>query len=269
MSDARITQDEEATGGKMIALTNLNKSYGTNHVLKDFCLEMSRGEVVAVIGPSGSGKTTLLRCINYLEPPDSGEVRIDGKLIGQKLVKGRLVREREREILKDRIEIGIVFQAFNLFPHMTVLQNIIEAPIAVRKMPKDDAAALARSLLKMVGLLDKVDAYPGQLSGGQQQRVAIARSLAMQPKVMLFDEVTSALDPELVGEVLGVMQRLAEDGMTMLIVTHEMAFARDVADRIVFMDGGSIVEQGKPYLLLNDPEHERTRAFLARILVQK
>lgn len=250
----------------MIWIRDLNKSFGDLHVLRDFSLEVARGDVVAIIGPSGSGKSTLLRCINYLEIPDSGEVWVDGKLIGKKWVNGRFVKEKEREILKDRTEIGIVFQLFNLFPHMTVLQNIMEAPMAVRKLSRDEAKALAMDLLTKVGLLDKLDAYPGQLSGGQQQRVAIARSLAMQPKVMMFDEVTSALDPELVGEVLAVMRQLAEEGMTMLVVSHEMAFVRDAADHVVFIDEGRLVEEAPPAQMLTDPQHERTRVFLRRIL---
>ena len=268
MEDQFSLRQEEAKG-KMIWIRDLNKSFGDLHVLKDFCLEVARGEVVAIIGPSGSGKTTLLRCINHLEIPDSGEVWMDGKLIGKKWVNGRFVKEKEREILKDRTEIGIVFQLFNLFPHMTGLQNIIEAPMAVRKFPRKEAEALAVDLLTKVGLLDKMDAYPSQLSGGQQQRVAIARSLAMQPKVMLFDEVTSALDLELIDEVLGVMKQLAEEGMTMLVVSHEMGFVRDVADRIVFMDEGRLIEQAPPSQMLVNPQHERTRAFLSRILADE
>jgi polar amino acid transport system ATP-binding protein len=258
--------EREEAKGKMIWIKNLNKSFGDLHVLKDFCLELTRREVVAIIGPSGSGKSTLLRCINYLEIPDSGEIWVDGKLVGMKWVRGKLVRVSEREIRKDRAEIGMVFQQFNLFPHMTVLQNVMVAPVNVRGLPGEQAKALAIDLLTKVGLLDKINAYPAELSGGQQQRVAIARALAMEPKVMLFDEVTSALDPELVGEVLAVMRRLAEDGMTMLVVTHEMGFARDVAHRIIFMDDGRIVEQGDPQRILVDPQHERTRAFLRRIL---
>ena len=266
MKQEQFIRYQEEAKGKMIWIKDLNKSFGDLHVLKDFCLEVARGEVVAIIGPSGSGKTTLLRCVNHLVIPDSGEVWVGGKLIGKKRVDGRFVEEKEREILRDRAEIGIVFQLFNLFPHMTVLQNIIEAPMAVRGLRREEAEALARDLLRKVDLLDKIDAYPGQLSGGQQQRVAIARSLAMQPKVMLFDEVTSALDPELIDEVLNVMKQLAEEGMTMLIVTHEMEFGRDVADRIVFMDEGRLVEQGDPHHMLTNPQHERTREFLRRIL---
>jgi polar amino acid transport system ATP-binding protein len=266
MDQGEFEKHQELARSKMVWVKSLNKFYGKHHVLKDMCFEVNRGEVVAIIGPSGSGKSTLLRCINQLETPESGEVWVDGKLIGQKWAGGRLVRAKERDILKDRAEIGMVFQMFNLFPHMTVLENVCEAPMSVRKMRKEEARSLTMDLLKRVGLVEKAGSYPGQLSGGQQQRVAIARSLAMRPKAMLFDEVTSALDPELVGEVLGVMKQLAEDGMTMLVVTHEMAFARDVADRVVFMDCGAIVEQGKPDQLLTNPCHERTRAFLSRIL---
>lgn len=252
--------------GQMVWINDLNKSFGHVHVLKDVSLTVKKGEAVAVIGPSGSGKSTLLRCINHLELPDSGNVWVDGKPIGVRWTGERWVHVRERELLRERAEIGMVFQAFNLFPHMTALENVIEAPMCVRKMSRLDAMELGKQLLTRVGLTDKMSSYPGQLSGGQQQRVAIARSLAMQPKVMLFDEVTSALDPELVGEVLGVMRQLAEDGMTMLVVTHEMSFARDVARRIIFIDDGRIVEEGPPSQVLANPHHERTRTFLARLL---
>jgi len=223
------------------------------------------GEVVVVIGPSGSGKTTLLRCINLLEDYERGIVSVDGEPVGYRLdARNQRVRLAERDIAAAREKIGIVFQSFNLFPHMTVLQNIVAAPVRVRGIPRARAEARARELLAMVGLSDKVAEHPVRLSGGQQQRVAIARALAMDPKIMLFDEVTSALDPELVGEVLAAMQQLARDGMTMVVVTHEMSFARDIADRIVFMDDGVIVEQGKPDQLLFSPRTERVRAFLRR-----
>lgn len=251
---------------KMIWIKDLDKWFGSHHVLVDFSLEVNAREVLAIIGPSGSGKSTLLRCINVLEVAEDGEIWVGGKLIGRRFANGKLVHQSEREIRAERAEIGMVFQSFNLFPHLTVLQNITAAPIAVRKMRADAAEELAWELLRKVGLVDKKDAYPSRLSGGQQQRVAIARSLAMQPKVMLFDEVTSALDPELVGEVLAVMRQLAEDGMTMLVVTHEMGFARDVASRVVLMDQGKIVEMGPPQEILSNPKHERTRAFLSRIL---
>ena len=237
----------------MIDIENLRKSFGDVEVLKGINLTIKEKEVVVIIGPSGSGKSTLLRCMNYLEEPTSGEVSVDG-----------IVLDGEANINKVREEVGMVFQRFNLFPHMTVLQNIMLAPIKVRHVAKQEAEETARKLLARVGLADKADAYPSQLSGGQQQRVAIARALAMKPKVMLFDEPTSALDPEMVGEVLDVMRKLAEEGMTMVIVTHEMSFARDVADHIVFMDGGVIVEEGPAEQLINNPQHQRTQAFLAK-----
>ena len=231
----------------IITIDHLSKRFGPLVVLRDVCLAVMPGEVVAVIGPSGSGKTTLLRCINLLEPFDAGEVRLDDAPIGYVVAA-----------------IGMAFQSFNLFPHMTVLRNVMVAPVRIKRVPRDAAHESAVRLLDRVGLADKMDAYPRQLSGGQQQRVAIARALAMEPKVMLFDEVTSALDPELVGEVLAVLRQLAEAGMTMVIVTHEMQFARDVADRIVFMAEGSIVEQGPPQQIFNDPQSERLKAFLRR-----
>ena len=252
----------------MIEIHGLHKYFGAHHVLKGIDARVDAGEVVCVIGPSGSGKSTLLNCVNFLEPYGPGEIWVDGTLIGySRNRQGGLTRVLDRTLNKTRERIGIVFQQFNLFPHLTALQNITEAPIHVRRIPPAAAAEQARELLRKVGLADKAEAYPSQLSGGQQQRVAIARSLAMEPKVMLFDEVTSALDPELVGEVLAVMRQLAKDGTTMLVVTHEMRFARDVADRVIFMDAGEIVEQGPPDQIFGAPESERLRNFLARFLV--
>ena len=239
----------------MIEIKGLKKSFGDLHVLKGIDLHIDEREVVVIIGPSGSGKSTLLRCINFLEEPTGGTITVDG-----------IPLDSDANINKVREEVGMVFQRFNLFPHMTVLDNITLAPIKVRKMEKSRAEQTAQDLLDRVGLGDKSDAYPNQLSGGQQQRVAIARALAMNPKVMLFDEPTSALDPEMVGEVLDVMQRLAESGMTMIIVTHEMGFAREVGTRLLFVDGGYIVEQGKPKEVFDNPKEERTRAFLSKIL---
>jgi len=250
----------------MLAVANVSKRFGTLEVLRGVSLVVDAGEVVVVIGPSGSGKTTLLRCINLLEDYEQGTVTVDGDPIGYRLDErgGQRLRMSEREIAAARESVGIVFQSYNLFPHMTVLHNITAAPIRVKGIPRARAEQRAIDLLAMVGLSDKAHEYPARLSGGQQQRVAIARALAMDPKIMLFDEVTSALDPELVGEVLAAMQQLARDGMTMVVVTHEMSFARDIADRIVFMDGGVIVEQGKPEQLLFSPATERVRAFLKR-----
>ena len=239
----------------MIDIENLRKSFGDVEVLKGINLTIKEKEVVVIIGPSGSGKSTLLRCMNYLEEPTSGEVSVDG-----------IVLDGEANINKVREEVGMVFQRFNLFPHMTVLQNIMLAPIKVRYVAKQEAEETARKLLARVGLADKADAYPSQLSGGQQQRVAIARALAMKPKVMLFDEPTSALDPEMVGEVLDVMRKLAEEGMTMVIVTHEMGFAREVGDRLLFVDDGRIIEQGDPKEVFEHPKEERTRLFLSKVL---
>jgi ABC-type polar amino acid transport system ATPase subunit len=249
----------------MIAVRRVSKSFGVVKVLKDVSLAVGRGEAVVVIGPSGSGKTTLLRCINLLEEFEEGEIYVDGDPIGYRIDKqGRRTRRSEREVAASRSNIGIVFQSYNLFPHMTVLRNITAAPTRVKGVPADVAEARARELLARVGLAEKADEYPMRLSGGQQQRVAIARALAMEPKVMLFDEITSALDPELVGEVLGVMRQLIAEGLTMVVVTHEMQFARDVAHRVVFMDVGTIVEQGAPKELFANPSTERLRAFLSR-----
>jgi polar amino acid transport system ATP-binding protein len=250
----------------MLDMAGICKSFGTHTVLQDVSLSVAPGEVVVVIGPSGSGKTTLLRCINLLEDYERGQITLDGEPVGYMLDKasGRRVRLSEREIAASRERIGIVFQSYNLFPHMTALQNIVAAPIRVKGVPRAKAEARGRALLAAVGLPDKADAYPVRLSGGQQQRVAIARALAMEPKLMLFDEVTSALDPELVGEVLAAMQQLARDGMTMVVVTHEMSFAREVADRVVFMDGGMIIEQGPPETIFANPSTDRVRSFLKR-----
>jgi polar amino acid transport system ATP-binding protein len=250
----------------MLEVVNISKRFGALEVLRGVSLSVATGEVVVVIGPSGSGKTTLLRCINLLEDYERGTVTVDGEPIGYRLDlrTGQRVRMSEREIAAARENVGIVFQSFNLFPHMNVLQNITAAPVRVRGISRARAEERARELLTMVGLSDKIAEYPVRLSGGQQQRVAIARALAMDPKIMLFDEVTSALDPELVGEVLAAMQQLARAGMTMVVVTHEMSFARDIADRIVFMDDGLVVEQGKPDQLLFSPATDRVRAFLKR-----
>jgi polar amino acid transport system ATP-binding protein len=249
----------------MVRISTVSKRFGALEVLREVSLEVARGEAVVIIGPSGSGKTTLLRCINFLEVYDRGEIHVDGALIGYRRdADGRFVRKAEAENARDRLRIGIVFQSFNLFPHKTALQNVTLAPVHNKGMDRREAEELGRELLAKVGLADKVDEYPARLSGGQQQRVAIARALAMQPKVMLFDEVTSALDPELVGEVLAVMRQLAEEGMTMLVVTHEMHFAKDVADRVVFMDQGRIVEEGKASELFLSPKTGRLQAFLKR-----
>ena len=250
----------------MIRLENVHKWFGHLEVLKGIDLEVSRGEVVVVIGPSGSGKSTLLRVINYLEPYQEGTIYLNGEPVYQRQVGSRVVRDRESAIREIRTRIGMVSQRFNLFPHMTVLQNVMTGPVNVRRLTKREADDRARGLLQRVGLADKVNAYPSQLSGGQQQRVAIARALAMEPEAMLFDEVTSALDPELVGEVLRVMRRLAADGMTMVVVTHEMGFAREVADRVVMMDDGLIVEEAEPVQFFTAPSSPRTRAFIEAVI---
>jgi polar amino acid transport system ATP-binding protein len=250
----------------MVSIRNLHKSYGELQVLKGVDLDIAPGEVVCVIGPSGSGKTTMLRCVNFLETYQDGRIFVDGQLVGYREQNGHLKPAPEKEIAKLRAETSMVFQQFNLFPHMTALRNVTFGPMKVRGVKKNVAEENAKRLLDRVGLADKAASYPSQLSGGQQQRVAIARALAMEPKVILFDEVTSALDPELVGEVLAVMTDLAEShGVTMIVVTHEMGFARDVADRIVFMDGGVVVEQGPPAKILDTPESERLQAFLRRL----
>jgi polar amino acid transport system ATP-binding protein len=242
------------------------KRFGRLEVLKGVSLEVHSGETVCIIGPSGSGKTTFIRCINHLEKIDSGLIEVNGHLIGYRKQNGELVEDSEKNIAKQRCEIGMVFQRFNLFPHKTALENVIEAPVCVRKLPKGQAIQEGEALLARVGLADKRDTYPGKLSGGQQQRVAIARALAMKPALMLFDEPTSALDPETIGEVLVAMEELAHAGMTMIVVTHEMGFAREAADRVVMMDGGSIIEEGTPEHFFVAPTHERTKQFLSKIL---
>jgi polar amino acid transport system ATP-binding protein len=254
------------SGAPMVKAEAVYKSFGRLEVLRGIDLEVAPKEVMCVIGPSGSGKSTFLRCINHLEKIDAGRLSVDGELVGYRQRGDRLYELPDHEVCRKRSEIGMVFQRFNLFPHMTALENIAEAPIHVKRESRASAEARARKLLDRVGLTDKNDSYPNQLSGGQQQRVAIARALAMQPKLMLFDEPTSALDPELVGEVLDVMRALAGDGMTMIVVTHEMGFAREVGDTLVFMDGGVIVEAGKPREVLSSPSHERTKLFLSKVL---
>ncbi|MFE7167540.1 amino acid ABC transporter ATP-binding protein [Streptomyces sp. NPDC057616] len=250
----------------MVDIRSVRKSFGALEVLKGIDLRVRTGEVAAVLGPSGSGKSTLLRTINHLEKVDRGAISVDGSLIGYRRSGDRLYELPEREVLKQRTRIGFVFQNFHLFPHLTVEENIVEAPVSVLKRPRKEAVEQARRLLARVGLADKAGAYPGRLSGGQQQRVAIARALALEPKLLLFDEPTSALDPELVGEVLDVIRDLAQQGTTMIVVTHEIGFAREIADTVVFMDGGRIVEQGTPADVLDRPRHERTRAFLSKVL---
>jgi polar amino acid transport system ATP-binding protein len=250
----------------MVRAEGVRKSFGRLDVLRGIDLEVCAGEVLCLIGPSGSGKSTFLRCINHLEKIDAGRLFVDGELVGYTERNGRLHELHDKEICARRAEIGMVFQRFNLFPHLDALDNVIIGPLRVRHESRHAAEARALQLLERVGLAGKVDAYPNQLSGGQQQRVAIARALAMQPKLMLFDEPTSALDPELVGEVLDVMQTLAEDGMTMIVVTHEMGFAREVGDQVVFLDEGVVVEAGPPASVLGSPREERTKAFLAKVL---
>ncbi|MER5864090.1 amino acid ABC transporter ATP-binding protein [Kitasatospora sp. NPDC002040] len=250
----------------MVKAEGVRKSYGQVEVLKGIDLEVKQGEVFCLIGPSGSGKSTFLRCINHLEKINGGFLSVDGELVGYRQKGDRLYELKDREVAVKRQDIGMVFQRFNLFPHMTAMQNIIEAPVQVKGESRADARQRAMALLERVGLADKAASYPSQLSGGQQQRVAIARALAMKPKLMLFDEPTSALDPELVGDVLDVMRDLAREGMTMIVVTHEMGFAREVGDALVFMDGGVVVESGHPREVLTNPQHERTRAFLSKVL---
>jgi polar amino acid transport system ATP-binding protein len=261
--DTRMTGRD--TGMPLVHAVNVTKAFHGVEVLKGIDFDVRKGQVVCLLGPSGSGKTTFLRCINQLETIDGGRIWVDGDLMGYEDRAGTLHRLTSKAIAAQRREIGMVFQRFNLFPHMTTLENIMEAPIQVKGENKAQARERAIALLARVGLQDKPSAYPAQLSGGQQQRVAIARALAMQPKLMLFDEPTSALDPELVGEVLAVMKELANDGMTMIVVTHEMSFAREVADHVVFMDGGVVVEQGEPRSVINNPQHDRTRSFLSRV----
>jgi polar amino acid transport system ATP-binding protein len=250
----------------MIRAEAVRKRFGRLEVLRGISLDVAPGEVMCLLGPSGSGKSTFLRCINHLEKIDGGRLSVDGELVGYRESHGKLYELGEAEVARKRAEIGMVFQRFNLFPHMTVLENVMEAPVRVKKLARGVATQRADDLLERVGLVDKRAVYPAQLSGGQQQRVAIARALAMSPKLMLFDEPTSALDPELVGEVLGVMRQLAADGMTMIVVTHETGFAREVADTVVFMDAGVVVESGPPGEVLANPSHPRTQAFLSKVL---
>ncbi len=250
----------------VVDLRGVTKSFGGHRVLDDVDLELAEGTVTVILGPSGSGKSTLLRTINHLEKIDRGQVRVNGTLIGYRQVGERLHELPERDILRQRSRIGFVFQQFNLFPHLTVLENVVEAPVSAQRRRRSEVEVEARALLERVGLGDKAAAYPRQLSGGQQQRVAIARALALHPDVILFDEPTSALDPELVGEVLAVIKELAREGATLVVVTHEVGFAREVADTVVFLDGGRIVEQGPPEQVIDHPAHERTRAFLDRVL---
>ena len=260
-----IPAEQAADVGALVIVDRVRKAFRGNVVLNGISFDVAAGEVCCIIGPSGSGKTTMLRCINRLEKIDGGMIYVAGRPVGVAVHGLRLREMRPADLAAQRREIGMVFQSFNLFAHKTVLANIIEAPVIVRRTPKAAAIAEAHALLARVGLAEKADSYPDQLSGGQQQRVAIARSLAMHPKLMLFDEPTSALDPELVGEVLAVMRGLADDGMTMIVVTHEMNFAREVADKVIFMDDGDIVESGTPAEILGNPQHQRTRSFLARV----
>ena len=250
----------------MVRAEQVHKSFGPVEVLKGIDLEVKAREVFCIVGPSGSGKSTFLRCINHLEKINAGRLSVDGELVGYREKNGKLHELKDREVALKRRDIGMVFQRFNLFPHLTALENVMEAPVQVKGEAKAAARERAEALLARVGLADKARNYPSQLSGGQQQRVAIARALAMEPKLMLFDEPTSALDPELVGDVLDVMRGLAEDGMTMIVVTHEMGFAREVGDALVFMDEGVVVESGHPREVLTNPQHERTRAFLSKVL---
>ena len=252
----------------MVLAESVCKNFGALRVLKGITLEVGKGQVLVMVGPSGSGKSTFLRCVNHLETVNAGRLYVDGDLIGYREKKrgDKLYEISPRDAAKQRRDIGMVFQHFNLFPHRTALENLVEAPMHVKRVKKADAVARAKDLLDQVGMAEKATAYPAQLSGGQQQRVAIARALAMNPKLMLFDEPTSALDPELVGEVLEVMKKLAEEGMTMVVVTHEMGFAREVADQLVFMDDGVVVESGPPREVLANPKHERTKAFLSKVL---
>ncbi|WP_441250296.1 amino acid ABC transporter ATP-binding protein [Kitasatospora sp. McL0602] len=266
MTEPTDLMTPQSSGHPMVRAEGVRKSYGLVEVLKGIDLEVRQGEVFCLIGPSGSGKSTFLRCINHLEKINGGFLSVDGELVGYRQKGDRLYELKDREVAVKRRDIGMVFQRFNLFPHMTALENVIEAPVQVKGEGKSAAKERAMALLERVGLADKAASYPSQLSGGQQQRVAIARALAMKPKLMLFDEPTSALDPELVGDVLDVMRGLAEEGMTMIVVTHEMGFAREVGDALVFMDGGVVVESGHPREVLTNPQHERTRAFLSKVL---
>jgi polar amino acid transport system ATP-binding protein len=266
MTTSNLETSPMAAIRPMVEIRGVQKSFGDNAVLKDISLKIPTGSVTCLIGPSGSGKTTLLRCVNRLETIDAGLILVDGELVGTTRHRGRLVEARESAIAYSRRHTGMVFQRFNLFPHRTVLENVIEGPTQVLRRPRNEVVEEALVLLGRVGLANKADAYPQELSGGQQQRIAIARALAMKPKLMLFDEPTSALDPELVGEVLAVMKDLAEEGMTMMVVTHELGFAREVSDQVVFMADGVVVESGVPDEVLGRPQHDRTRAFLSRIL---
>ncbi|WP_181787761.1 amino acid ABC transporter ATP-binding protein [Streptomyces phytophilus] len=250
----------------MVTAEGVHKSFGPTHVLKGIDLEVAPREVFCLVGPSGSGKSTFLRCINHLEKINAGRLYVDGHLVGYRQQGNKLYELKDKEVAAQRKDIGMVFQRFNLFPHMTALENVMEAPVQVKRESKATARERAKRLLDRVGLADKASGYPTQLSGGQQQRVAIARALAMEPKLMLFDEPTSALDPELVGEVLDVMRDLAQSGMTMIVVTHEMGFAREVGDALVFMDDGAVVESGHPRDVLTNPQHQRTKAFLSKVL---
>ncbi|MEY1675117.1 MULTISPECIES: amino acid ABC transporter ATP-binding protein [Gordonia] len=269
MSPGEHTAGPANPGGSptpMVVADRVCKSFGSVQVLKGISLEVARGEVLCLIGPSGSGKSTFLRCVNHLEVVNAGRLYVDGDLIGYRERSGKLYEMSAKDAATQRRDIGMVFQHFNLFPHRTALENVIEAPMQVKRQSRSEAVDKARYLLDRVGLSTRADAYPAQLSGGQQQRVAIARALAMDPKLMLFDEPTSALDPELVGDVLKVMRELAASGMTMMVVTHEMGFAREVADQLVFMDGGVVVERGDPREVLSDPKEQRTREFLSKLL---
>ena len=260
------TATDTAKRPPMVKAEEVHKYFGRLEVLRGITLEVQPKEVMVMLGPSGSGKSTFLRCINHLEKVDAGRLSVDGELVGYRERGDKIYELRESEVCRKRAEIGMVFQRFNLFPHMTALENVLEAPNKVKKLGKKDCVENGKTLLERVGLGDKMNAYPAQLSGGQQQRVAIARALAMEPKLMLFDEPTSALDPELVGEVLDVMRGLAERGMTMVVVTHEIGFAREVADTLVFMDGGVVVESGNPREVIANPQHERTKTFLSKVL---
>jgi polar amino acid transport system ATP-binding protein len=263
---ALVTPAAEAAADTVVRAVDVHKRFGRLHVLKGVGLDVRRRETVCIIGPSGSGKSTFLRCVNHLEKIDSGRIEVNGHLIGYRERDGKLIEDSERSIARQRAEIGMVFQRFNLFPHKTALGNVIEAPIRVRGIPESRAVRAGELLLERVGLADKRDVYPGKLSGGQQQRVAIARALAMNPALMLFDEPTSALDPEVTGEVLEVMEELAREGMTMIVVTHEMGFAKRAADRVTMMDDGRIIEEGPPEHFFSAPHEERTRQFLSKIL---
>jgi polar amino acid transport system ATP-binding protein len=261
-----VINPSDSLSRPMVDIEDLHKHFGSLEVLKGISMQVSKGQTIVVIGPSGSGKSTMLRCINHLETINSGRIYVDGELIGYRLRGGKLKPLSGKAVARQRTEIGMVFQRFNLFAHMTAMQNVMEAPVRVRGVTKRDARAQALELLDKVGLADRATYYPSQLSGGQQQRVAIARALAMNPKVMMYDEATSALDPELVGDVLKVMAQLAHEGMTGIVVTHEMGFAKEAADNVIFMDGGVIVEEGDPVEIFDHPQHERTKAFLRAIL---